>query len=61
MSFRIQVNTYGDPEGSWNGNAKIFDTAEEAETFVKDLFQRWTAVRLWRVIDQDDNVIVEGP
>lgn len=32
------------------GNALRFDTKPEAETYAKDLFSRWTAVRSWRIV-----------
>ena len=61
MRFRYQVNTYSDPDGVFSGNAVDFDTVEEATEAVKNLFQRWTAVEFWRVLDSDDNVVAEGP
>lgn len=56
MKHRVEVNTAGDPPDSWAGNAIRHDTAEEAEAAAKDLFFRWTAVKWWRVIDEDDTV-----
>ena len=61
MRFRYQVKTFSCADGVFTGNAVDFDTAEEATEAVKDLFQRWTAVEFWRVLDSDDNVIAEGP
>ena len=58
MEYRIQVNTYGDrTEDIWTGNAKIYPDQESAVTAVKDLFQRWTAVKHYRVIDSTDTVV----
>ena len=51
--YIVEVNTAGDKPDSWASNALTFDTAEEAEHYAKDLFMRWTAVRYWRVIDQN--------
>jgi len=61
MKFRVQVNTYGDPEDSWTGNKITHASRAQAKIAAKNLFQRWTAVRFWRVVDQDDKVVVEGP
>ena len=61
MKYRVQVNTFGDHDGVFTGNAMVYETADEAEAAVRDLFQRWTAVKFWRVIDENDAVIVEGP
>ena len=56
MAYRIEVNTAGDPPESWAHSAIRFDDADEAHGYAKDLFMRWTAVKYWRVIDDDDNV-----
>ena len=61
VKYRYQVNTYGDPADSFCGNAVVFATAEGAHEAVKSLFQRWTAVKFWRVVDDLDAVIFEGP
>lgn len=53
MSFKIEVNTYGDPPGVFTGNLMLHDTPEKATEAAKDLFGRWTAVKYWRVIDLD--------
>ena len=55
-SYRVEVNTAGDPADSWSSNALRFDDVVKAEEYAKDLFGRWTAVKYWRVID-DDNVV----
>lgn len=61
MRFKYQVNTYGDREGVFTGNAVDFDTADKAIAAAKDLFQRWTAVKFWRVVDEQETVISTGP
>lgn len=55
--YKIQVHTYGDPAGSWSGNAVEHDTQELAEDAAKDLFMRWTAVKWWRVIDENGHTV----
>ena len=51
MTFHVQVNTYGDrSEDVFTGNARVYDTPEEATEAAKNLFMRWTAVRTWRVV-----------
>lgn len=57
MSFRVRVNTAGDPADSWAGNAIEHETAEAATEAAKDLFMRWTAVRFWRVVDENETVV----
>lgn len=61
MKFRVQVNTHGDPEDSWAGNAITHASRAQAKNAAEKLFDRWTAVKHWRVIDQNDKVVVEGP
>jgi len=61
MSYHVQVNTYGDPEESFSGNAMIHESEEEAVTAAKDLFFRWTAVKIWRVVDADGVELTRGP
>ncbi len=62
------VEVIADDSGTWAGNGIVFGTAEEAETWVKGLFNRWTAVRKWRVMRKSDaaeggmnEVVKEGP
>jgi hypothetical protein len=59
--FRYQVNTYGDRDGVFTGNAVTFETADDAKAAAQDLFSRWTAVEFWRVLDAQDSVIFAGP
>ena len=61
MKYRVEVNTYGDPEGSFVGNAITHASRAQAKIAAEDLFGRWTAVKFWRVVDQDDKVVEEGP
>ena len=61
-TFKVFVNTAGDPADSWATNAKEYGTVEEAEAAAKDLFMRWTAVKYWRVMDANkQTVFAEGP
>ena len=56
MIYRVEVNTYGDRAGVWNGNAVTYPSAKVATEAAKDLFHRWTAVKFWRVIDDEGQV-----
>ena len=49
--FKAEV--IADNSGEWVGNQLKFDTKEEAETYAKDLASRWTAVREWRVVEEE--------
>ena len=54
MDYRIQVNVSGDKdEDTWTGNAVLFPTPTEADEYARDLFMRWTAVKFWRVVDEN--------
>jgi hypothetical protein len=56
--YRIEVNVSSDKdEDTWSGNAIRFSDPDEAKDNAKDLFMRWTSVRFWRVIDENDKVI----
>lgn len=63
--FKVEVHTYGDPAGSWSGNAIVHETEEAAIEAAKDLFMRWTAVESWRVVEQavgfEPAVVATGP
>jgi hypothetical protein len=54
MSWKPEVQT--DSTGKWYGNALRFATKEEAEAQVSDLYSRWTAVRVTRVVESDDPI-----
>jgi hypothetical protein len=51
-SFKAMVQA--DSTGKWNGNMLRFSEVAEAEAYARDLFNRWTAVREWRVTRSDD-------
>lgn len=59
MKYRVEVNTVSDTPDAWTGNRVDHDTQEAAVEAAKDLFHRWTAVRDWRVVD-DDGLVVAG-
>jgi hypothetical protein len=50
--FRVEV--LADNSGKWCGNERRFATREEAEAYAKDLAWRWTLVRDWRVVEEED-------
>ena len=54
MSHKVEVLVDGDT--SWVSNALRFETTEEAESYGKDLFRRWLAVKEWRIADSDEPV-----
>jgi hypothetical protein len=54
MSFKVEV--IADNSGVWCSNALRFASEEQAKIYGKDLFQRWTAVKEWRVAPSDDAV-----
>lgn len=57
MKYRIQVNVAGDKDDdTWTGNSVTYPTPEEARDAAFDLFMRWTSVKYWRVVDEDDKV-----
>ncbi len=53
-SFAAEV--IADGSGQWVGNQLRFATEAEAETYAKDLYSRWTAVREFRVVPSIDLV-----
>ena len=59
MTFKMEVNTYGDAPGVYTGNAIVHDTAEAATAAAKDLFGRWTAVKTWRVVEVETGIVVD--
>lgn len=54
MSFKGEV--IADSSGKWVGNSLRFATHDEAETYIRGLAYRWTAVRDWIVVESDDPV-----
>lgn len=49
--FKVEV--IADNSGTWTGNGLRFETVDEAEKYAIDLAGRWTAVRRWRVLDNE--------
>lgn len=58
VSFAAEV--IADDSGKFCGNGLRFATPDEAKTYAKDLYSRWTAVRQWRVVPSTDPVNQEG-
>lgn len=54
MSFKGEV--IADNSGKWCGNELRFATETEAQSYIRDLEFRWTAVRDTRVVPSDDPV-----
>jgi hypothetical protein len=54
--FRVEV--LADDSGIWAGNALKFETEAAAQDYARDLWSRWTAVRAWRVVRQDDDAVM---
>ena len=46
--LRVEVLAKGEPR--WATNAREFDTPEEATTFARDLYSRWTQVAKLRIV-----------
>jgi hypothetical protein len=51
-SFKVEV--IADSSGKWVGNLLRFSTKADAETYARDLAQRWTAVLDHRVVPSED-------
>jgi hypothetical protein len=56
MTTSYKAEVIADGSGTWCGNALRFATREAAEDYARDLSDRWTAVREWRVIESDEEV-----
>lgn len=54
MSWKPEV--IADSTGKWVGNGLAFATKAEAEANVRDLMNRWFAVRETRAIESDEPV-----
>lgn len=54
MSWKAEV--IADGSGEWVSNALRFATKAEAESYVSDLYMRWTSVRQTRAVECDDPV-----
>jgi hypothetical protein len=50
--FKVEV--IADNSGEWSGNGIVFGTADEAEKWAIGLFNRWMAVKKWRVVRKSD-------
>ena len=50
--YKAEVQVSGDD--GWYGNNLEFKTKAEAETYAKDLYQRWTQTVEWRVVKVGD-------
>jgi hypothetical protein len=51
---RYRVEVQADSTGTWAGNGLRFATSAEATAYAQDLMMRWTSVRNWRVVEQED-------
>lgn len=49
-----KVEVIADSSGVWCGNALTFTTREDAELYARDLANRWTLVRQWRIVEIED-------
>jgi hypothetical protein len=49
-----KVEVIADSSGQWCGNQLHFASKEEAEKYALDLAWRWTVVRQWRVIADEE-------
>jgi hypothetical protein len=54
MSWKAEV--IADSSGKFCGNGLRFATRREAETYARDLANRWTLVSEWRVVESDEPV-----
>lgn len=54
MSYAAEV--IADGTGQWVGNQLRFETFNEAESYVADLYSRWTSVSQTRVVPSLDPV-----
>jgi hypothetical protein len=59
MSYRVEVQTKGDPK--YYGNMLVFATIGEAEAYARNLASRWILVEQWRVVRCDDAVNAKWP
>jgi hypothetical protein len=53
----LQVEVIADNSGTWAGNALRFDTVDEAVAYGRDLAGRWTLVRNYRVVREEDGQV----
>lgn len=60
MKYRVQINASYDPPDFWAGNGITHASRAQAKIAAENLFSRWTAVKFWRVIDQNDKVVLSN-
>jgi len=60
MRYHVEVHTVSCAPMHWTGNSVEHVSAAKAEAAARDLFGRWTAVRYWRVIDDEGEVIASN-
>ena len=58
-SYKVAVKTSTDKE--WVSNGLRFKTKEQALTYAKDLFARWTAVKEYEVQPSEDAITEREP
>ena len=56
--YRIEV--LADNSGVWAGNGMRYASVTEASAAARDLFNRWTSCREWRVMSDTDEVMVRS-
>jgi hypothetical protein len=56
MATSWKPEVIADDTGKWIGNGLRFATKEESDANVRDLHDRWTAVRRYRSVESDDPV-----
>jgi hypothetical protein len=56
MTTSYKAEVIADTSGKWNSNGLRFATEEEAQSYVRDLYARWTLVRSTRVVPANDPV-----
>lgn len=52
MSYKVEV--IADSSGKWCGNGLRFATRDEADTYGSNLSMRWTAVKVYRIVECPD-------
>ncbi len=60
MRYHVEVHTVSCAPMHWTGDSVEHGSAAKAEAAARDLFGRWSAVRYWRVIDDDGEVIASN-
>lgn len=56
MKYKVQV--IADDSDTWVGNGLEFDSVQTAANYAEDLERRWTLVQDWRVLDENNNVVL---